>query len=233
MTDIQFTSNIDVELLKTDFSDEWPIIAARTSTKGAGAGSEAGAGLVNALVRDHHGVPFEHETATWRIRVPVFVQRQLVKHRAGVSVSEESGRYRELEPLFYVPEAARPLAQVGKPMEYNLIPGDIGQRNLVAEDLRVIAAQAYASYKGMIDAGVTRELARAVLPLNWMTTAVVTFNARSLMHFLSLRTSKPGAVLVSHPQYEIEVLADAFEDTLREFAPLTHRAFDLNGRVAP
>ena len=233
MTDIQFTSNIDVELLKTDFSDEWPIIAARTSTQGAGAGSEAGAGLINALVRDHHGVPFEHETATWRIRVPVFVQRQLVKHRAGVSVSEESGRYRELEPLFYVPAADRPLAQVGKPMEYNLVLGTDEQRVCVGGALRGASRYAWSEYRGLIDAGVTREIARAVLPLNWVTTAVITMNARSLMHFLSLRTSRPGAVLVSHPQYEIEVLADAFEDTLREFAPLTHRAFDLNGRQAP
>jgi len=233
VTDIQFTSNIDVELLKTDFSDEWPIIAARTSTKGAGAGSNAGAGLVNALVRDHHGVPFEIMTATWRIRVPVFVQRQLVKHRAGVSVSEESGRYRELEPLFYVPADDRPVAQVGRPMEYNLVSGDDMQKHLVSEQLRQMSIRAYMSYKDMIDRGVTRELARAVLPLNWVTTAVITMNARSLMHFLSLRTSKPGAVLVSHPQYEIEALADRFEETLREFAPLTHAAFERHGRQAP
>lgn len=233
MTDIQFTSNIDVELLKTDFSDEWPIIAARTSTKGAGAGSKAGAGLVNALVRDHHGVPFEHETATWRIRVPVFVQRQLVKHRAGVSVSEESGRYRELDPLFYVPKYGRPLAQVGKPMDYDLVPGTDEQVRVAGNSLQDISERAYVAYKQMIDAGVTRERARAVLPLNWVTTAVITMNARSLMHFLSLRTSKPGVVLVSHPQYEIEALADRLEETLREFAPLTHAAFVKHGRVAP
>ena len=233
MTDVRFTSDISVELLKTDFSDEWPIIAARTSTKGAGADSEAGAGLVNALVRDHHGVPFEIMTMTARIQVPVFVQRQLVKHRAGVSVSEESGRYRELDPLFYVPAVDRPLAQVGKPMDYNLVPGNVEQKNAVHEDLRIIAVQAYVAYKQMIDLGVTREIARSVLPLNWMTTAVVTFNARSLMHFLSLRTSKPGAVLVSHPQFEIEMLADKLEDVLREFAPSTHAAFERHGRKAP
>lgn len=135
-------------------------------------------------MRDHHGVPFESMSATWRIQVPVFVQRQVVKHRSGVSVSEESGRYRELDPLFYVPSVDRPLGQVGKPMEYNLIPGNVQQLSMVQEDLRVIAVSAYASYKQMLDAGVTREIARSVLPLNWVTTAVVTFNARSLMHFL-------------------------------------------------
>jgi thymidylate synthase (FAD) len=233
LTDVQFTSTLDVELLKTDFSDEWPIIAARTSTKGAGAGSEAGAGLINALVRDSHGVPFEQMSMTVRIRVPVFVQRQLVKHRSGVSVSEESGRSRELDPLFYVPDVSRMVAQVGKPMNYDMIPGSIEQKLLVDENIRIISAQAYAAYNQMLDAGITRELARAVLPLNWMTTAVVTFNARSLMHFLSLRTSKPGAVLVSHPQYEIEVLADRLEDVLREYAPLTHAAFVKHGRQAP
>lgn len=233
MTDVRFTSDITVELLKTDFSDEWPIIAARTSTKGAGADSEAGAGLVNALVRDHHGVPFEIMTMTARIQVPVFVQRQLVKHRAGVSVSEESGRYRELDPLFYIPAEDRPVAQVGRPMEYNLVPGEDWQKDTVRRELIKMSGRAYTSYKTLIESGVTRELARAVLPLNWVTTAVVTFNARSLMHFLSLRTSKPGAVLVSHPQFEIEMLADLLEDVLREYAPLTHAAFERHGRKAP
>jgi thymidylate synthase (FAD) len=118
MSEITFTSDIDVELLWTNFSDDKPIIAARTSTKGGDATSDSGRGLIRALVRDGHGVPFEHMTMTVRVTAPLFVWPQIQQHRAGVSLSRESGRYRELEPAFYIPDWDRPLKQVGKPMEY-------------------------------------------------------------------------------------------------------------------
>lgn len=227
---VKFTSDIGVELLWTNFSDDIPIIAARTSTKGGDATSEAGRGLLRALIRDHHGVPFEHMTMTVRIHAPIFVMRQIVKHRAGVSFSEESGRYRELEPVFYVPDINRPLKQVGKPMEYKFSEDEDVSRKSVDWFIKSSNAEAWDSYQDLLNAGVTREIARAVLPVNIYSTAVVTFNARSLMHFLSLRTSNTGK---SHPQAEVEMVAKQIEELFSTHAPLTHESFTEFGRVAP
>lgn len=157
--------------------------------------------------------------------------RQLVKHRAGLSLSEESGRYKELEPVFYVP-GDRPLCQVGKPMDYNLVHGDVDADEIRSTILDA-ATLAYSAYRCMIRDGVAREVARMVLPLNLMTTGVITFNARSLMHFLSLRTDKPGSQRVSHPQYEIEMLADQLEVMFKRYMPITWAAFNEHGRLAP
>ncbi|NKZ90492.1 FAD-dependent thymidylate synthase [Rhodococcus hoagii] len=233
MTDVQYLSDLPVEVLWHNLDDDKPIVAARTSTKGALAGSERGDGLVNALVRDRHGVPFEHMSLTARVTLPLFTWEQVVKHRAGVSVSRESGRYKELEPLFYLPGPQRPLVQVGRPMAYQLEPGTEALRAFVNGELRTGAVTSYARYRRMLEAGVTRELARTTLPEHIMTVGVITLNARALLHFLSLRTHRETATYESHPQYEIEALADKLERVLEAEAPVTWRAFCEHGRVAP
>ena len=85
----------------------------------------------------------------------------------------------------------------------------------------------------MLDAGIAREVARIVLPLNIMSSMYVTVNARSLMNFLSLRTTREGTHFPSFPQREIEMCAEKMENVWRELMPLTYAAFNANGRVAP
>jgi thymidylate synthase (FAD) len=85
----------------------------------------------------------------------------------------------------------------------------------------------------MLDAGVAREVARIVLPLTIFSSMYVTMNARSLMNFLSLRTTRPDAHYPSFPQREIEMVAERMERAWAELMPLTHGAFEENGRVAP
>src|SRR4051794_17343582 len=70
--------------------------------------------ILNSLIREEHGVPFEHIVFTFKLRLPIFLARQYVKHRHG-SWSEHSGRYSELYPLFYVPDAENVRVQIGKP----------------------------------------------------------------------------------------------------------------------
>jgi thymidylate synthase (FAD) len=85
----------------------------------------------------------------------------------------------------------------------------------------------------MLAAGVAREVARIVLPLTIYSSMYVTMNARSLMNFLSLRTHRPDAHVPSYPQREIEMVAEQMEAYWTGLMPLTHAAFEANGRVAP
>ena len=85
----------------------------------------------------------------------------------------------------------------------------------------------------MLAAGVAREVARAVLPVTIYSSMYVTINARSLMNFLSLRTKREDSRFPSFPQREIEMVAEKMEAFWIELMPLTHAAFELNGRVAP
>jgi thymidylate synthase (FAD) len=85
----------------------------------------------------------------------------------------------------------------------------------------------------MLDAGVAREVARMVLPVSIYSSAYVTMNARGLMNFLSLRRKVEGSRFPSYPQREIELVAEAYEEQFARVMPLTHAAFEANGRVAP
>ncbi len=85
----------------------------------------------------------------------------------------------------------------------------------------------------MLDAGIAREVARAVLPVTIYSSMYVTMNARSLMNFLSLRTTREGTHFPSFPQREIEMVAEKMEDFWAGLMPLTYQAFNKNGRVAP
>ena len=135
--------------------------------------------------------------------------------------------------MFYVPAADRNLVQVGKPGAYEFLPGTAEQSALVDTATRDASEFAFTAYQRMLDAGVAREVARIVLPLNIYSSMYVTLNARSLMNFLSLRTKVEGTHFPSFPQREIEMCAEKMETVWRELMPLTHAAFNANGRVAP
>ena len=149
------------------------------------------------------------------------------------SYNEESGRYRELRGVFYVPGTDRNLLQVGKPGAYDFLPGSPEQSALVSDEVRAVCTEAFASYQRMLDAGVAREVARIVLPLTIYSSMYVTMNARALMNFLSLRTKREGTHFPSYPQREIEMVAEKMEASFAELMPLTYGSFNANGRVAP
>lgn len=234
-TDVQLTDEITVEVMDSNFSDARVCQAARTSTAGAHASDEEGYGLINALMRGRHGSPFEHMNATFRVTAPLMVWREHHRHRAGWSYNEESGRYKVLEPIFYTPGPNRPLAKVegSKNMDYQLAPGTPEQQALMSDLDVEECTYLYNNYLRKLDAGIVREMARKNLPLSIMSTCVVTCNARSLMHFTSLRQRHDDAAFPSYPQLEINLVADGYERLLQELAPLTHRAYINNRRVAP
>lgn len=241
MSEITFRSDVTVELVRSSARDSDVLFAARVSTQGeqtlesAAAGADAtdrDKGLINYLMRDRHGSPFEHNSMTFYVQAPIFVFREFMRHRIA-SYNEESGRYKELSPVFYVPAPERNLVQIGKTGHYEFIPGSAEQVALVEQETRTTSQQAYESYKRMLEAGVAREVARIVLPLNIYSSMYVTMNSRALMNFLSLRTKREGTHFPSFPQREIEMCAEKMEDFWAELMPFTYEAFNKNGRVAP
>jgi thymidylate synthase (FAD) len=232
---MQFRSDMYVDLMKSDATDFDVTAAARVSTIGSD-GLDLNLPvepLINYLMRDRHGSPFEHTRFTFYVEAPIFVAREFFRHRAGFSYNEESGRYKELAPTFYVPADGRPLRQIGKPGAYRFEAGTYKQAQTVNGDLRRISTEAYSTYRRLLDLEVAREVARMVLPVNIYTSFYVTCNARSLMHFLSLRTKRENAQVPTFPQLEIQMVADQIEELFRGQMPYTAAAFDKNGRVAP
>lgn len=236
--EISFRSDITVELVRASASDADVVYAARVSTAGEQSLEEVNAdpasakGLVNFLMRERHGSPFEHNSMTFFVQAPIFVWREHMRHRIA-SYNEESGRYRQLQGVFYVPAQTRDVVQVGKTGAYEFLRGTQAQYELIDEQMRTACQQAYAAYLRMLEAGIAREVARMVLPVSIYSSAYVTMNARALMNFLSLRRKAAGSRFPSYPQREIEMVAERYEEEWSALMPLTHEAFIANGRVAP
>jgi thymidylate synthase (FAD) len=235
---ISFRSDVTVELVKHSASDSDVVFAARVSTVGetsltsVDSDASESKGLISFLMRERHGSPFEHSVFTFYVQAPIFVWREHMRHRM-TSYNEESGRYRVLDPIFYVPNEERKLVQIGKAGAYEFVDGTPEQYETVDSAVRESVGVAYAQYQRMLDAGVAREVARAVLPVNIYSSAYVTMNARAMMNFLSLRRKSEGSTYPSYPQREIEMVAEKYEDVFAELMPITHAAFVANGRVAP
>jgi thymidylate synthase (FAD) len=236
--EIVFRDDMTVELVKSSASDADVIWAARVSTAGettlekVGESSERDAGLINYLARERHGSPFEHTSMTFFVSAPIFVFREFMRHRIA-SYNEESGRYRELRPVFYIPNKDRKLVQVGKTGAYTFIDGTPEQLDITVNAIKETCTLAYENYQKILASGVAREVARVVLPVTLYSSMYVTMNARALMNFLSLRTSSEGSHFPSYPQREIEMVAEKMEKHFAELMPMTYAAFQKSGRIAP
>lgn len=255
MTEIQFKRDIDVDLIQSMGGDHMVVASAKVSTSGQAARSFADGtalrddgkpwtekdtfGLINYLMKHRHGTPFEHSSATFFVRAPIVVWREWHRHRIGFSYNEESGRYKKLEPVYYLPPRDRPMFKVEdwKPGRPKFLPiiNQAGEsaytklcRNL-EESYRI----SYAKYEENLGLGIDPGLARDCLPVSIYSSCWVTCNPRSIMAFLSLRTHEPEATFVSYPLHEMEMAARGIEAIFASHWPLTFRAFCENGRVGP
>ena len=236
--EIIFRDDMSVELVKSSASDADVVWAARVSTAGdksledVGGDAAKSEGLINYLARERHGSPFEHTSMTFFISAPIFVFREFMRHRIA-SYNEESGRYRELKPVFYIPSKERKLVQIGKAGSYTFVDGTADQYEITVSAIKETCILAYDNYQKMLAAGVAREVARAVLPVTLYSSMYVTMNARALMNFLSLRTAREGSHFPSYPQREIEMVAEKMEAEFAKLMPITYGAFEKSGRIAP
>jgi thymidylate synthase (FAD) len=186
---------------------------------------ESDEGLIRFLMRERHGTPFEHNAFRFHVRCPIFVAREWFRHRVG-SFNEFSLRYAKATDDFYVPEPEDVRSQVGKPGAYSFEPVADELAETTREQLQAVYETAFRVYEQLVELGVARELARAVLPVGAYTEFYWTVNARSLMNFLSLRNSETA-------QREIRRYAEACERFLEEKMPVTYAAFVANNRTAP
>lgn len=181
--------------------------------------------LINFLMRNRHGSPFEAIDFTFHVKAPLFVVREWQRHRIA-SYNELSGRYVELEHEFYVPDLDAIRSQVGKPGNYTFRAMDDEAAMRMRIVIMEICEKAFDAYQLMLEAGLAREVARTVLPLATYTQFFFKTNARSLMNFLSLRNANSA-------MHEIQLYAQAIEEKFQQTCPLTYEAFIKNGRVAP
>jgi thymidylate synthase (FAD) len=182
-------------------------------------------GLIKFLMRERHGTPFEHNSFRFHIRTPIFVAREWFRHRMG-SFNEESARYHQLEGDFYVPSPTAVRTQVGKPGAYRFDPLASDVAGETIDRFKKTYEALYNEYLELIERGVAKELARALLPFGIYTQFYWTVNARSLMNFLSLRNADAA-------QYEIRTYAEAVERLFAEKMPITHACFVEFGRSTP
>lgn len=194
--------------------DQGVVDAARVSYGGKSKGPEADRKLIAYLMKHKHESPFEHSVFKFHVKTPIFVMRQWIRHRIA-SYNEISARYTEVKDEFYVPAKWR--AQDVKNKQGSVAAPSLDHAALTAAFQGQIDAS-LACYKDMLSAGVAREMARMVLPVNLYTEFYWTINARSLMNFVSLRAD-------SHAQWEIQQYGEAMAAAFREAMPWTWEAF--------
>jgi len=186
---------------------------------------ERDAGLVRFLMRERHGTPYEHNMFRFHVKCPLFVAREWQRHRIG-SYNERSARYSEMPDEFCVPAREDVRTQVGRPGAYSFEPVDDDTAAYARDAIEASYRQAYGTYRALLDRGIAKEVARSVLPVGLYTEFFWSVNARSLMHFVSLR---------AHPSAQLEIrrYAEAVEILFARHMPVTHEAFVAGGRVAP
>lgn len=187
---------------------------------------ESSIGLINYLVKNKHATPFEHVIFKFRIKAPIFVTREWMRHRWS-SFNEMSMRY-HVPPVidYYIPSSKNIRKQIGKPGAYSF--EEITDKDVISKyisTMQTVILHADMAYRELIEMGVAKEIARCILPVSQYTEFIWTVNARSLINFLSLRND-PNA------QYEIQEYAKVIEDLFEKIMPITHEAFVKTDRTA-
>lgn len=235
MTEITFLTEPTVTLIDHMGTDDSIIRAAQVSVKGGNDPDMTEGkrrGLLNYLMKNRHGSPFEHATMTFYVHAPIFVFREFQRHRIA-SYNEMSGRYTQLKPEFFVPSKERSLVNAGSGAHPNLVAGSEAQYHDVVDNFQKVYTAAWESYQSLIASGVANEVARSVLPVGTFSQMYVTMNLRSLMNFFSLRRKDDSAYFNTHPQREIEQVCELMELAFEEQFPLVYEVFNANQRIQP
>jgi len=206
-----------VRLVDYNGNDGRIVQAARVSY---GAGTKTlreDAKLIDYLLKHEHMSPFEMVNFTFHLKLPIFVFRQMVRHRTA-RLNEISGRYSVLEDEFYAPspENIREQSVTNKQGRSEEVMPDAMSECLELHDEQI---RDYAEYKRRIDSGMARELARINLPVSLYTQLYWNIDLRNLFNFLKLR-------LDVHAQYEIREYAKVLADLIQKVTPLAFASFE-------
>ncbi len=173
--------------------------------------------LIRYLMRHQHTTPFEMCEVKFMIKMPIFIMRQLVRHRTA-SINEYSGRYSEMSDEFYIPDAdyLAPQSQTNRQGRDGDM--DIGTKVRALARMEHSNKIAYDAYQDQLEDNLSRELARITLPLNNYTIIYWKANLKNFLHMIRLRAD-------SHAQQEIQDFANAMYELARPLFPIACEAW--------
>lgn len=212
----------------TDFDKDVARIA-RISTGSENKGLRADRRLLATLIREDHGSPLEMGLIRFKMKMPLFLVAQLLRHRMA-SYSQQSGRYVAFEVQYFTPGPTGWRRQGRGNRQMSGDGFDALTASLIEENYQKSVKLAVKTYLNMLEVGVAREQARIVLPQSVYTSIFAQFNMRSLMNLLRLRLA-PDA----QPEFQ-EYAKLMFSFVARE-CPNMHRlltiAYEVEQRLKP
>ena len=206
-----------VRLVDSMGGDDAIVQAARVSYGKGTSKVSQDRGLIRYLMRHRHTTPFEMVEFKFHCKMPIFVARQWVRHRTA-NINEYSLRYSEARDEFYHPDPENIQFQsaLNKQGRMGEVPAELKQK--VQDYFKEISERSFAIYSELNEAGVARELARSILPVNLYTEWYWKNDLHNLLHFIGLRSD-------SHAQYEIRVFSDAMAEAVKAVAPFAWEAY--------
>ena len=207
---------IEVELIDKMGTDLTIVNAARVSfgkrKTEMSAGDEK---LIKYLAKHNHWSPFGHASLQFRIKAPIFVARQLVKHTVGLVWNEISRRYVDYEPEFYIVDVWRKRAENKK---QGSDPDDtiewVNRGERVGTVQHNVEYHALQGYKEMLDAGVAPEQARMILPQSMMTEWYWSGSLYAFARVCNLRCTQDA-------QYETRIVANLIDKECEGLFPIS------------
>ena len=207
-----------VRLVDSMGGDDAIVQAARVSYGQGTSKVSQDRGLIRYLMRHRHTTPFEMVEFKFHCKMPIFVARQWVRHRTA-NINEYSLRYSEARDEFYIPDSKNIQFQSAsnKQGRSGVVPKNL--KNKVLKYFKDISERSFEMYQELNKAGIARELARSILPVNIYTEWYWKNDLHNLLHFIGLRSD-------SHAQYEIRVYSDAMAKFVKEVAPHAWEAYE-------
>ena len=213
-----------VGLVDTMGDDDAVVQAARVSYGSGTKTVNTDRNLIRYLLRHRHSTPFEMCEVKFHIKLPIFVMRQLIRHRTA-SVNEYSGRYSVMSDNFYVPEQKDIKKQSttnaqGRGEEFSKEAKERTQ-----QWMEKIHNQAHDTYESFLKEDMARETARAVLPVSNYTEAYWKCNMKNFLHMVGLRADP-------HAQWEIQEYAKTMYELVKPKFPIICEAWEDYARDA-
>ena len=191
--------------------------AARISYGRGTSASRNNEGLLRYLYMNSHTSPFEMVGIKVQMRLPIFIMRQLVRHRTA-SLNEYSGRYSVMPRMFYLPNKEDMCYQHGTNHQMSGMPMEDKYASICRAEIKMASDAAFDAYERQLARGLSREMARIILPINTYTEVVWKMDLHNLLHLIRLRND-------SHAQPEIRAYAAWLADLVEQNFPATFAAF--------
>lgn len=211
-----------VDLIDYMGSDLTVVNAARVSfNKKKEELDEADEKLIRYLSKNNHWTPFSHPQITVRVKAPIFVARQLFKHKVGMSENEVSRRYVDDDPEFYVPDCWRGRPISSKQGSDGVVENEV--EGWAESEYEYLYSLARSLYHEMIGKGIAPEQARMILPQSMYTEWYWTGSLASFARIYNLRSDP-------HAQAETQEIAKMLDNNIRPYFPVSWKALTSGGQ---